>query len=206
MRPISVVSGGGYLQKQTFELSSNVRTIMPIDSWTRGGKFAMGRLFVLMALGLLSLFGSPAAAQDFNQSARACNGGEPAYSFDQQIAGCTAVIDSKTATPADLTAAFVNRGFAYGAKQQYSRAVADFDEAIRLTPNDAAAFNDRGLAYQYLGQHARAIANYDEAIRLKPDYATAVNNRGEAEQALGRTAAAQADFAKAKALDPNIDK
>jgi lipoprotein NlpI len=84
----------------------------------------------------------------------ACNGG-PSITADQQVAGCTAVIDSGSGAFAAI--AYVRRGNVYISEGQYDRAIGDYDQAIRLKPDIADAYNSRGVAYMVKDQFDRAI-------------------------------------------------
>jgi tetratricopeptide (TPR) repeat protein len=163
----------------------------------------------LSAAALFVLAGcSRETAQDQNyetaqhQNYTWCPGG-PGISPDRQVSSCTAIIQSGQETPANLAAAYNDRGEAYRAKGDYVRAIADYDRAIQLDPDDAAAYSNRGLAYRTKGDFDRAIADYDRAIQLKPDYATAYSNRGIVYKVKGDYDRAIADSDRAIQLKPD---
>ncbi|HAH11346.1 MAG TPA: hypothetical protein DCL54_01820 [Alphaproteobacteria bacterium] len=162
----------------------------------------MRRLFgMIAALALWVGAVAPGMAQlspDWTQ----CVGG-PSVSFDQQIAGCTRIIDSGTEGSEGLTVAFYNRGVAYHAEQEIARAIQDYDEAIRINPNYALAFNNRGNAYADKGGFTRAIEDYDQAIRLRPDDPDAYYNRGNMHRLMGDMNRAIQDYDQAISLKPD---
>ncbi len=155
---------------------------------------------VLVALAAAVL---PAQA-DYDEDWRACEGEEPEYSLDQQIAGCTGVINSGRASKSRLSKAHKYRGMAYTDQFKVDRAIQDFDEAIKLNPDDSAAYHYRAWAYYLTGQIDQAIRDYDEAIRLSPGEAEAYVNRGLA-RCMREFDGALEDFAKGIKLEPNAN-
>ena len=135
------------------------------------------------------------------QQLRSCEAGDGA-SPDDQIAGCTAVIQSGIPNDKELAALFNYRGVAHKAKGDLDHAIADYTEAIRRDPNYAPAYNSRGIAYKAKGDVDKAIADYDQAIRLNPNSAPAFNNRGYAYFAKSSYDRAVTDFDEAVKLDP----
>lgn len=126
------------------------------------------RKIVTLTFAVLTFAATPASAVasgDDEQLARCANENHQ-YSPDQQIAGCTALIQEDPKNEA----AYFNRGLVHGRDlQQYDRAVADFDQAIRLNPQDAAAYHSRAMSYERLGQKDRAEADFEQAAKLDPD-------------------------------------
>jgi tetratricopeptide (TPR) repeat protein len=133
-----------------------------------------------------------------------CGNQSQAYSPEQQINGCTAVIESGAWRGQNLAWAFNNRGFARVLKNDLDLALADFDEAIRLDAQNALAFNNRGIAYQFRDDLDQAITNYNQAILLDPTYASAFNSRGNAYKAKGDLDRAIIDYDLAIRLDPRF--
>src|ERR1700687_939911 len=140
---------------------------------------------------------SPAAAETPRQI---CDNAGGAFSIDQRIDNCTALIQ---ASPTDA-AAYNGRGNAYEDKRDYDQAIADYTQAIRLDPKYAAAYNNRGYAYQDKGNYDQAIADYTQAISLEPKYAQAYNNGGTVYERKKDYARAITDFTQAIALDPKL--
>jgi tetratricopeptide (TPR) repeat protein len=75
------------------------------------------------------------------------------------------------------TAAFNNRGKAWGIKGELDVAIADFNEAIRLDPGNAEAYFNRATAWSVKGDEDKASPDFKEAIRLRPQYADFLNKR-----------------------------
>jgi tetratricopeptide (TPR) repeat protein len=125
-----------------------------------------------------------------------------AFSLDQRISSCTALIQSGQLSGARMSWAYSNRGFAYTDKKDYELAIADFDQAIRFDPKDARTYNNRGNAYADKGDIDRAIADYDQAIRLDPNNVFAFFNRGNNYGEMKDYDRAIADFEQVIRLDP----
>jgi len=112
----------------------------------------------------------------FSQDFKWCEG-KTGTSADQQIAGCTGLIESGRGNDNGLSMAFYNRGNGYAAKGDFDRAIEDYDDAIKHNPKMAVAFSNRGNAYKEKEQYERALADYDMAIELGPDNPIALHNR-----------------------------
>jgi tetratricopeptide (TPR) repeat protein len=151
--------------------------------------------------GICLLSPAPAAAQT-KQQIEQCVERSNIYSADQQIAGCTALINSGRGTRQNLAIAHYIRGTTYGMKGDLDRAIADFNEAIKLNPKVAAAYVNRGKAYGDKGEIDRAIADYNKAIELNPKYSFAYNGRGHRYALKGQDDRAIADFNEAIKLNP----
>ena len=128
--------------------------------------------------------------------------GKNGVSADQQISGCSALIDSGRGNDRGLSEALYNRGNAYAANGNFERAIADYDQAIRLNPTMAVAFDNRGVAYSKKNQFEHAIADYDEAIRLNPNSAVTLHNRCWARAVVGRFDDALSDCSESLRLRP----
>ena len=115
----------------------------------------------------------------FSQNFDWC-GGKRGVTPEQQIAGCTGLIQSGRGNQKGLSEAFYNRGNGYAAKDDFDHAIQDYDQAIKLNPNGGAAFNNRGLSYAHKRQYDRAIEDYDQAIRLNPNDTVALSDRADA--------------------------
>lgn len=76
--------------------------------------------------------------------------------LDQQIMGCTILIETKTQQK-NLGRIYDNRGIAYFRKGQYDRAIADYDRAVELGYSDA--LYHRSIAKEKLGDHTGAGAD-----------------------------------------------
>jgi tetratricopeptide (TPR) repeat protein len=94
--------------------------------------------------------------------------------FDQQIRGCTALLEKPTATDQERASALAGRGHAYFKNREFDRAFQDFDRALQLTPNFAALFG-RGMVYSVSGDMDGALHDFAEAIKLKPHMAPLIS-------------------------------
>ena len=85
-----------------------------------------------VVLAMLSL-ASPVEAQDMTQQWAWCLNKDNAFTADQGMAGCTAVIEANQGTPKEMATAFRSRGNAYADKGQPDRAIEDYDKALHLS-------------------------------------------------------------------------
>jgi hypothetical protein len=92
--------------------------------------------------------------------------GEEAPTPDQQIAACSKILESTTASTQTRSHAFVDRGAAYRAQSRNDLAISDYNEAIALDPDNAGALAARGLAERDAGQTARGKADIDRARQI----------------------------------------
>ena len=95
--------------------------------------------------------------------------GEDGATLDEQISGCTAIIQSGRSSGDDLAEVLSLRGVAYVVKGQLDRAIHDFDQAIRLAPDFADAFYKRSLAKEQLSDKPGAEADMATAKRINPN-------------------------------------
>src|SRR5918995_240213 len=121
------------------------------------------RYGVCVVLGMLS-FAGPAGAQHMSQHWARCLNEQEAFTADQSIEGCTAVIQAARGVPAKLAIAFNSRGNSHAAKDQPDRAIEDYDQALRLKPNEAVLLSDRCYAKASAGALAAALADCNEAL------------------------------------------
>src|SRR2546429_9233328 len=98
---------------------------------------------------------APALAQA-QQQVDWCTGS--GATLEQQVSGCTALIESGNYTGKNLAIVFYDRGIAYYAKKDYESAIADYTAAIRLDPNYALAFNNRRSEYHPVKDDDRSSA------------------------------------------------
>jgi len=145
---------------------------------------------------------APAHAQSAPDS-DACHGRNNA-SYDQIIAGCTAVIQSGHQSGQDLANAYFNRGLAHSLKLEYDPAIADLSQVVKLSPNDAEAFDQRGFDYFGKQDFDKALADFNRAIGLDAKSFRAYQNRGAVYNAKGQFDKAVADFTRAIGLDPHV--
>jgi tetratricopeptide (TPR) repeat protein len=159
---------------------------------------------VFAAACLLSPFAVPAARADAGPNADICaSTDDSAYSPEQRIAACGALIDALKDQPAALAAALVNRGASYWTIDREQPALADFDRAIALDPNNARAFRERSNAYRSIGQLDKALTDANEAVRLAPNDAQAFDYRGNVFNNNRQYDRAIADYNEALRLKPD---
>ncbi len=72
---------------------------------------------------------SPPPAPDLKPQPGSCASAEEATAPDVAITACTAIIQSKIATPADRASASFHRGYLLAGRKEYRRAIADYTEA-----------------------------------------------------------------------------
>jgi tetratricopeptide (TPR) repeat protein len=117
---------------------------------------------------LAAVAASPAGAQGDANAAVCAADDDSAFSPDQRIAACNALIKAARHAPKEVADALVNRGQAAWYADKMKQAFADLDRAIALDPNNARAFRERSNAYRSIGKLDRALADASEAVRLDP--------------------------------------
>jgi tetratricopeptide (TPR) repeat protein len=102
-----------------------------------------------------------------------------AYSAQQRIAACTALIEGgKNDRAPEFVAALVSRGVTYWHLDKMPLALADLNRAIALDPKNARAYRERSNIYRGNGNFDKALDDADEAVRLDPNDPQAFDNRG----------------------------
>lgn len=114
--------------------------------------------------------------------------------WGRRIAGCTVIIESNTATPAEKAQAYAMRALALSIKGQYESAIRDYDESIRIAPNFAVALNNRAWAYYKWGRGSQGLADVERSLQLNPMSEHTWDTRAHIRQTLGQFAAAFADY------------
>src|SRR5687768_10113617 len=143
------------------------------------------------------------AQQQGNMDERRCTG-QITSTAEQQVAACTALIESGRYSTQNLAIIHSNRGIAHGKASDFERAIADFDAAIRINPNHARAYFNRGNAQLAQRDLDGAVRSFDQAIRLDPKNAASFLGRGSAHAAKADDARAVADYDQAIRLDGNL--
>src|SRR5271156_7095908 len=154
---------------------------------------------------LAAVAASPAAAQGTATPTVCAADADSAFSPDQRIAACTALIKTARNAPREVADALVNRGQAAWYADKMKQAFADLDRAIALDPNNARAFRERSNAYRSIGKLDRALADASEAVRLDPRDAKAFDNRGDVFVEKGQYERAIHDYDEALRLDPKLN-
>src|SRR5262245_36455370 len=119
--------------------------------------------------------------------------------LERRIDGCTALIERRDQSIADLSYAYAMRALAYSLKGHYPSAIRDYDVAIAMKPDFALALNNRAWAYFRWGKAAAGLADVERSLELSPTSPHALDTRAHIRQALGDPAAALRDYDKAMA-------
>ncbi len=117
--------------------------------------------------------------------------------IDRRIDGCTALIERRDPTVADLSAVYAMRALAYSLKGQYDTAINDYDVAINMRPDFAVALNNRAWAYFRWGKAATGLPDVERSLQLSPTSPHSLDTRAHIRQALGDPQAALRDYNKA---------
>jgi Flp pilus assembly protein TadD len=89
--------------------------------------------------------------------------------YDDSIAGCTAIIDSKIVKDENLGTVYFVRGSAHERKGDCVAAMADFEIAQPLLSTDPQLYVAQFVCATKLKDDAKAAAALDKAMELKPD-------------------------------------
>jgi tetratricopeptide (TPR) repeat protein len=119
---------------------------------------------------------------------------------ERRYAGCSAIIDSPTASDAERSQAFSMRALSLSLKQDYARAIEDYDAAIAINPNFAVALNNRAWAYFKWGRGAEGLADVERSLRLNPMSEHTWDTRAHIRQSMGNHAGAFTDYQQAMIL------
>src|SRR3974377_324798 len=128
------------------------------------------------------------------------------YSWDQQIAGCRAAINSSRLSRQNLAICYSNRAAAYGRKGEDDHDIADATQAIRLYPKLSEAYINRGSGYLGKGDLDRAFTEYNQAIQLDAKSWIGFFNRGNAYMVKGDLDRAIADYGDSIRLNPKFSR
>jgi tetratricopeptide (TPR) repeat protein len=115
-----------------------------------------------------------------------CENKGGAFSFDLEVSGCTAAIESGKWSGKNLAWAFSNRCNAKNEVNNYDGAIADCSQAIQLNPKSPNFFNGRCWGRAVLERDlTAALADCDESLWLRPDDGNTLNSRGLVQFKLG---------------------
>jgi tetratricopeptide (TPR) repeat protein len=117
--------------------------------------------------------------------------------IDRRIEGCTALIERRDTTIADLSSIFAMRALAYSLKGQYDSAVRDYDTAIDMRPDFAVALNNRAWAYFRWGKAGTGLPDVERSLQLSPTSPHALDTRAHIRQAMGDPQSALRDYNRA---------
>ena len=121
---------------------------------------------------------------------------------DKMIAACTAVIDNRSASPADRLNALLVRSTRYADKEQIDAAMADLDRAVTENPSNSRPYRQRGEGYRRIGKYDLALRDANEGIRLDPNNSDGYAWRGNIFNNTNRFDRAIEDYDQAIKLDP----
>jgi tetratricopeptide (TPR) repeat protein len=127
-----------------------------------------------------------------------CTGGFP-ITDDQQIRGCTALIENKRNKDLHATA-YYNRGNAYFSKGDVGSAIRDYTSALEAKPDYLEAIYNRAVARRATKDYATAIMDYSRVLTISPNDAAALTGRGTSYGMKGDNAHAIADLSQAITL------
>jgi tetratricopeptide (TPR) repeat protein len=162
------------------------------------------RRLALLALAIALGPPAPASPQTRDEHSKRCDAtDERAFGLDDQIASCTALIDSPAEPPQVKAAAYNNRAVKHSSRRQVERAIDDYTAGLAIAPDDALLLTNRGFAFFDRGIDDRAIADFERAIRAAPEGASAYRGRGLIRAGRGDDRGALADFDDAVRLAPH---
>ena len=150
----------------------------------------MTRLFTIVVVlvlsaGLAAPARADAAADCFSED------------IERRIEGCTALIEQRDQSVADLSFAYAMRALAYSLKGSYATAIRDYDMAINMRPDFAVALNNRAWAYFRWGKAATGLPDVERSLELSPTSPHTLDTRAHIRQAMGDPAGALRDYDKA---------
>ncbi len=154
---------------------------------------SLARISLTAFIVVLALLGASAATPLRAEVATDC------FSEDwgRRVAGCTIIIESNTATPAEKAQAYAMRALALSIKGQYESAIRDYDESIRIAPDFAVALNNRAWAYFKWGRGSQGLADVERSLQLNPLSEHTWDTRAHIRQTLGQFSGAFADYERA---------
>ena len=117
--------------------------------------------------------------------------------IERRIAGCTALIEQRDQSVADLSLAYAMRALAYSLKGSYETAIGDYDVAISMKPDFAVALNNRAWAYFRWGKSTAGLPDVEKSLQLSPTSPHTLDTRAHIRQSLGQHEAALRDYDKA---------
>ena len=155
----------------------------------RAGGLMRRLLAIIVVLVVAAGLSAPARAD----AAADCFGED----IDRRIDGCTALIEQRDQSIADLSQVYAMRALAYSLKGRYSTAIQDYDMAIGMQPDFAVALNNRAWAYFRWGKAAIGLPDVEKSLELSPTSPHTLDTRAHIRQALGDPAGALRDYNKA---------
>jgi tetratricopeptide (TPR) repeat protein len=116
---------------------------------------------------------------------------------DLWVPGCTALIESGTLDPAQMSRAYAMRALGYSLRAEYDKAINDYNAAIKIAPDFAVALNNRAWAYFRSGRGPLGLPDVEKSLRLNPLSEHSWDTRAHIRQVMGNFAGAFEDYEKA---------
>jgi tetratricopeptide (TPR) repeat protein len=117
---------------------------------------------------------------------------------------CDRLIKIGFLTGAELSSAYVTRGWMRYKDGQSGLSIADNEEAIKHNPNNALAYGELGAFMLDNNDPVKALPYFDEAIRADPKWAHPYAGKAEALRRMGKLSDALAEVNTALSLDQNL--
>ena len=117
--------------------------------------------------------------------------------LERRITGCSALIERRDSTVAEMSAVYAMRALAYSLKGDYATAIEDYNVAIEMRPDFAVALNNRAWAYFRWGKASTGLPDVERSLQLSPTSPHSLDTRAHIKQALSEPQAALRDYTKA---------
>src|SRR5262245_47467995 len=151
-------------------------------------------MMVLVAYGIVLAVAPVSSCVALAHSATDCFSED----IERRIEGCTALIERRDESMADLSFAYAMRALAYSLKGRYDTAIRDYDAAIAMKPDFAVALNSRAWAYFRLGRAAGGLPAVVQRRQVPPSSAHGLHTRAHIRQTSGDPQGALHDYDKAR--------
>ncbi|HWD26123.1 MAG TPA: tetratricopeptide repeat protein [Rhizomicrobium sp.] len=149
------------------------------------------------------LAAGPASADHRDEHYARCNNKDNKFTLQQQVAGCTMIIDYEVRDVWTQLAAINNRGGAYQALHDYPHALEDYNKVLNSFPDQVPTLVNRGEVYLMLRKYPEAMADFNRALGDKPGYSWALRGRAIYDMAQHRYADARQDIEAAIVSKPS---
>ena len=117
--------------------------------------------------------------------------------WERRISGCTAIIESPTASHDEKAVAYATRALALSLKGRFDQSIDDYDQALKIEPNFAVALNNRAWAYHKWGKGVKGLVDVEKSLALNPMSEHTWDTRAHIRQSMGNHAAAFTDYEQA---------
>jgi len=161
------------------------------------------RPILLIALLVLAATAPALADTSEDDVARMRDACAKAEAPQDQIDGCTRLIDTRRLQGRDLAQALYQRGLGYAAMANYKNAVRDFTQALKFAPGSTDALYNRGGALSKLGRWDEALADFDAVLKIVPNDPNTFYARAWVHAQRGEDTAAIDDLDKVLSVAPD---